>query len=233
MKGAVRVSRCVTVWAGVTAGTVALLAWLATTTTRPGGSDVVGWLTTGCTVAGAGCVAWLWLLTTLLVSDALRGRPRRRAGVPAVVRRLVLAGCGLTLAGGGAVLVAVPAQASGPAADHTARPAASQTLLVGLPLPDRTTSTTAWLAQLGRHAASHRSESAQPSVVVAPGDTLWAIAERSLPDSPGALDHLDELDIERRWRAIYRANREVIGTDPDLIVPGQRLDLPVPPQRES
>jgi hypothetical protein len=229
MNGAVRVSRCVAVWAGVTAGTVALLAWLATTTTRPGGSDVVGWLTTGCTAAAAGCVGWLWLLTTLLVSDALRGRPAPRAGVPGVVRRLVLAGCGLTLAGGGVVLVTAPAQASGPAADHAARPAVSETLLVGLPLPDRTTSTTAWLAQLGRHTATHRSPSAQPSVVVAPGDSLWAIAERSLHNNDD-LDDLDDLAVERRWRAIYRANREVIGADPDLIVPGQRLVLPVPPR---
>ncbi len=227
MKGAVRVSRCVTVWAGVTAGTVALLAWLATTTTRPGGSDAVGWLTTGCAVVAAGSVGWLWLLTTLLVSDALRGRPARRAGVPDVVRRLVLACCGLTLAGGGAVLVTAPAQASGPAADHAARPAASETLLVGLPLPDRTTSTTAWLAELGRHTATRGSGSGRRSVVVAPGDTLWAIAERSLPDSP------DALETERRWRAIYRANRDVIGADPDLIVPGQRLVLPAPAQGKS
>jgi hypothetical protein len=220
MNGVVRVSRCVAVWAGVTAGTVALLAWLATTTTRPGGSDVVGWLTTGCSVVTAGCVGWLWLLTTLLVVDALRGRPARRAGIPDVVRRLVLAGCGLTLVSGGAALVAAPVQASGPAADHAPRAAASETLLVGLPLPDRTTSTTAWLAQLGRHTATRRPEPRRASVVVAPGDTLWSIAAHSLADSP------DALEVERRWREIYHANRDVIGADPDLIVPGQRLVLP-------
>lgn len=27
------------------------------------------------------------------------------------------------------------------------------------------------------------------------------------------------------WRQVYAANRAVIGGDPDLIVPGQRLDL--------
>jgi nucleoid-associated protein YgaU len=64
--------------------------------------------------------------------------------------------------------------------------------------------------------------------VVAPGDSLWAIAERSLHNNDD-LDDLDDLAVERRWRAIYRANREVIGADPDLIVPGQRLVLPVPP----
>ncbi|WP_143677414.1 LysM peptidoglycan-binding domain-containing protein, partial [Streptomyces scabiei] len=27
------------------------------------------------------------------------------------------------------------------------------------------------------------------------------------------------------WRQVYAANRAVIGGDPDMIVPGQRLDL--------
>ena len=70
MNGAVRVSRCVAVWAGVTAGTVALLAWLATTTTRPGGSDVVGWLTAGCTV--------LFLGGAVIAYDPSRGLMARK-----------------------------------------------------------------------------------------------------------------------------------------------------------
>ncbi|MCI4144440.1 LysM peptidoglycan-binding domain-containing protein [Streptomyces sp. MMS20-AI2-20] len=27
------------------------------------------------------------------------------------------------------------------------------------------------------------------------------------------------------WRRLYAANRDVIGDDPDVIVPGQRLDI--------
>ncbi|MCP9993213.1 LysM peptidoglycan-binding domain-containing protein [Streptomyces albogriseolus] len=27
------------------------------------------------------------------------------------------------------------------------------------------------------------------------------------------------------WQRLYAANRDVIGDDPDVIVPGQRLDL--------
>ena len=38
----------------------------------------------------------------------------------------------------------------------------------------------------------------------------------SLPARPTA-------EVDRRWRAIYRANRDAIGADPDLIRPGQRL----------
>lgn len=43
------------------------------------------------------------------------------------------------------------------------------------------------------------------------GDTLSEIA--------------DVKDVRGGWRGLYAANRTTIGTDPDLIVPGQRLDL--------
>lgn len=49
---------------------------------------------------------------------------------------------------------------------------------------------------------------------VQPGDTLWAIAKRTL----GAGE---------RWREIWQANRAVIGPDPNLIFPGQQLTIPV------
>ena len=32
--------------------------------------------------------------------------------------------------------------------------------------------------------------------------------------------------LDDRWRAIWRANRDVVGDDPDLIFPGQALRLP-------
>jgi LysM repeat protein len=59
--------------------------------------------------------------------------------------------------------------------------------------------------------------------VVVPGDSLWNIAERTLqqqgqPAQVGAID--------RMWRAIYAANRAVIGDDPDLIFPGTHLTIP-------
>lgn len=43
------------------------------------------------------------------------------------------------------------------------------------------------------------------------GDTLSEIA--------------DAKDVRGGWRGLYAANRTTIGTDPDLIVPGQRLNL--------
>lgn len=57
-------------------------------------------------------------------------------------------------------------------------------------------------------------------VVVAPGDSLWRIAARSL--GPGASD----AQIAQLWPHWYAANRRLIGPDPNLIRPGQRL---VPP----
>ena len=59
-----------------------------------------------------------------------------------------------------------------------------------------------------------------PSVVVKPGDTLWAIAARSLP--PGATNS-EIASACARW---YATNRAVIGADPDLIHPQQRLTPP-------
>lgn len=57
-------------------------------------------------------------------------------------------------------------------------------------------------------------------VVVRPGDSLWRIAERSLPAEHTAAD------VAREWPRWYAANRAVVGPDPSLIHPGQRLAPP-------
>ncbi len=58
------------------------------------------------------------------------------------------------------------------------------------------------------------------SVTVQPGDSLWRIAAHTLgPDATDA-------DIDNAWRAWYFTNHEVIGDDPDVIVPGQALVAP-------
>ncbi|MGH2755152.1 MAG: LysM peptidoglycan-binding domain-containing protein [Actinomycetota bacterium] len=54
---------------------------------------------------------------------------------------------------------------------------------------------------------------------VAPGESLWTIAEH-------ALGTKDPLRLARYWHKIHRTNREVIGRDPDRIFPGQQLTLP-------
>lgn len=51
---------------------------------------------------------------------------------------------------------------------------------------------------------------------VQPGDTLSAIALRAYGNA-----------AEHYWHKIYKANKDVIGDDPNLIRPGQQLDIPV------
>jgi nucleoid-associated protein YgaU len=59
-------------------------------------------------------------------------------------------------------------------------------------------------------ASGHTDRSAsRGDYTVRPGDTLSAIAGRH----------------GTSWQALYAANRAVIGGDPDLIVPGLRLDV--------
>ncbi|WP_158230853.1 LysM domain-containing protein [Frankia sp. CcI49] len=59
-------------------------------------------------------------------------------------------------------------------------------------------------------------------IVVLRGDSLWTIVARHL--GPGATS--DQIAAE--WPRWWSANADVIGPDPDLILPGQRL-VPPPP----
>jgi len=60
-------------------------------------------------------------------------------------------------------------------------------------------------------------------VVVLRGDSLWSIAARQLPGEA------TDAEIDRTWHQWYSANAAVLGSDPNLIFPGQIL-LP-PTQR--
>lgn len=58
------------------------------------------------------------------------------------------------------------------------------------------------------------------SVQVKPGDSLWQIAQESLPiDSTRA-------EIANLWHQIYALNKDAIGPDPNLIHTGTTLELP-------
>lgn len=60
----------------------------------------------------------------------------------------------------------------------------------------------------------------EPEIItVEAGESLWSIAA----------EHSDTTDVEQlsaRVEAIHEANRSVIGADPNLIMPGQRLEMP-------
>ncbi|MFE4630462.1 transglycosylase family protein [Streptomyces mirabilis] len=71
-------------------------------------------------------------------------------------------------------------------------------------------STTVQASEAPARASGHTNRAAsRGDYTVRGGDTLSGIAERH----------------GTTWRKIYAANRAVIGGDPDLIMPGQRLDL--------
>lgn len=154
-------------------------------------------------------LSWLWLITTVTVVELGTGRFRAGGGG---TRRLVLLACGAAVLAG----TATPAGAAG---DDSA-------ILAGLSLPDRSVTTSnvrhrpTPSGRVPRTVAT-RPDPAPRDHVVRPGDSLWSIAEAA----PGA----GAKDVEERWRAIWAANRDVIGDDPDLILPGQRLRLPEPP----
>ncbi|MGD6752675.1 transglycosylase family protein [Streptomyces sp. BH105] len=62
----------------------------------------------------------------------------------------------------------------------------------------------------GRHASRDDKRDADTYKVHA-GDNLWDIAKAQ--------------DVHGGWDALYERNKETVGTDPDLILPGQSLDL--------
>lgn len=193
---------------------------------------------------------WCWLLVVLVCVDVVRGSDRRRRGCPAALRRTVLLAIGATTA----VALAHPATAQStrgePAvADPVAsQPVASQPvvgaagavaggraatptadLLDGLPLPDRPDGVVpevgpALAAAAGSAAVPHRGGPASPTDhVVVPGDDLWSIAAAHLPAAA------DDREVLEATLALHRANADVIGPDPDLILPGYHLDLrPLP-----
>jgi hypothetical protein len=192
----VSASRCLAVAASVTLGCGLLTAWLVPVATAPGTGTFEAALVRLCAAVGVAVAGWLWVVSLLTVADALRGRVH--PGAASSVRRIVLAACGVALVGG---LATGTAHAT-PGRLHEDRSARGATVLAGLPLPER--------------AVAPRP---RPTVVVAPGDSLWAIAARTL--GPGASDR----DVEARWRRLYDLNRDLIGPDPDLIHPAQRLEV--------
>jgi LysM domain len=221
-----RFARCLWVLLTVTAGTAVLMALLLPDAValvdviRSGALGRVPFdavLVRGCKVAVAGCATWLWLATLVVTVDAARGREWSTRGVPPAWRRLVLAACGVGLAAG----LGAPAHAGD---------GSGASRVEGLPFPDRATTTT-HVSRVFARAASRevevRSSRHEPAVVVVqPGDTLWDLARAGLP--PEA----DETTVAVRVLQIHRANRGVIGPNPDLIRPRQRLRMP-PPTREE
>lgn len=62
-------------------------------------------------------------------------------------------------------------------------------------------------------------------VTVRPGDSLWLLAAHRVA-GPRPLTQVGAARVAREWPRWYRANRDVLGADPDLLVPGQVLHAP-------
>lgn len=148
---------------------------------------------------GLGCLVQLllssWVLLTVLLALVHAPAPLVRAVTPRLLRRALFVG-----AAGALALSPVHADRAVTPAHHD---------LTGLRLPDRPI------------AMPPRVDHGRPTVVVRPGDTLWAIAARSLPTGATTSQIAEAC---ARWHA---ANRDVIGDNPNLIFPAQRLTPPL------
>lgn len=148
-----------------------------------------------------------WVIAIVGLAQVFGASSLMRAVTPRVFR-------GALFAGTAGVLAISPAHADHGVAPPRGYASASVTShdLTGLPFPDRPESRSS-LAPTGDRGPAR-------VVVVRPGDTLWAIARRSLP--AGSSD----AEIARSCAAWFAANRDVIGNDPNLILPHQRLQAP-------
>lgn len=194
-----------------------LCCWLALGTDRSPGPHptLAGLLTTAAAWILQAALLWATVLVILLLLEPVAGRELTGyAACPPAVRRVLLLACGVIALGA----VTGPVHAEEP---HTPTP---QVHLDGLPLPDRTTDRTK-----GRIPA----DGASAGATVHHGDSLWLIARARLrAEQPGRVP--SNVEIERAWRSWYAANRERVGADPDLIVPGTALDAPPdPPARTT
>ena len=193
---------------------------------------------TSAVVVAAAWVAWLvaggaLLATAAAAAAMLPGRIGRLAGVaqpltPRAVRRVV------EVAVGGAVVVAVTAPV-GAAAAPPSPPAPAP--VAGSPSPLDWPGLAAPAHRLSTPTGRPRPPAAPPTepapkagaaqIVVRPGDSLWSITARLLGRSAPAAR------VAAEWPRLYAANRAVVGADPDLIKPGQRLQPPAPDGRTT
>jgi nucleoid-associated protein YgaU len=201
----------------------------------PGPAPVDATIGCAAAIAGWGLLTWLATWTAVvLVATAVGGVGSGLhrvlvARTPGAARRLaaVLLGASLT----STAIAASPALAVDRPHVTVARVGPT---IVGLPLPDRPASPGGWTPD--RPATPRHTRPAGPvhlvtspararhpgvgEVVVHRGDSLWDLAARHLgPDASAA-------DVAAEWPRWYAANRQVIGPDPDLLLPGERL---VPP----
>ncbi|MEO9325971.1 hypothetical protein ABFT23_20925 [Nocardioides sp. C4-1] len=227
-------SRCILVWFTISTTSVAVAHWaLASVPADPAAARFDELLVGVAGVALTGCAVWAWVVGTVVVAQVLRhsGRPPRPPrGVPTWAVRVVAAACGVVVLGAGAAQaesgVRAPGTSLGPVHDRlgdlaagTAQTARADGSLDGLPYPDRAAGADHPAPDPGpasrRHAGLRDDD-----IVVRAGDSLWRLSARRL--GPRA----STAEIAAETSALYERNRDVVGPDPDLVHPGDRLRPP-------
>ncbi|MEN8581877.1 hypothetical protein ABFP37_04080 [Burkholderia sp. RS01] len=218
-----------------------------------GFEDLLGLLASA---AGLAVVSWWVLSLAAAIAAALLERAgRKRAAAvtggfsPVFMHRLALAALGLQLMGAPlahadaapaapvssnsrAAVSAAWTPTAGPSTAGRNRPA-EEPDVSGRPLPGAPDLQPQWkprapvteprlVAAVPVRSARQLPNTAGTEVAVRAGDSLWAIAARAL--GPAASD----VEIAAQWPRWYEANRNVIGADPNVLLPGQVLTPPVP-----
>lgn len=182
-------------------------------------------------------VIWLALGLTLGLLARVPGSLGRAAVAVAdvVTPRLMRRTAAFVLGVGVVAGLAPGASVAAPSPAAVATVASAEPDAVATPLPDPgfhalpdprwvpaapTVRPQADLRVLSRAPATTTTAATPVEVVVQRGDTLWSIAARHL--GPGASD----AEIAKAWPAWFAENRDVVGDDPDLILPGQVLQAP-------
>lgn len=204
---------------GVSAGPSTALRLLTT----PRGDDPTAALVGVIGLAAWALAAWLLVTAAATAGGHLPGRAGRAAAglarriAPATLRRAVEVALGLTVTT--AVLGAGPAAASTPSLDWGAQVEAS------VPALDWGSAPAPAAPAVPQPARAPAPE--PPSVVVAPGDSLWALAERDLAQRTATAP--SDAAVAQAWPAWWAANREAVGPDPHLLHPGTSLTPPARP----
>lgn len=184
-------------------------------------------LTAVCVLCWA-VLAWLAIGLAFAAAGALPGIAGRMCDatadrlLPAALRRTAAVAVGLSVAtagGGAAIALWQPGQHPGAATSLALDWPAGAGIDPDWPVHTQHPAHTRHPAPV-RHlrATPHRTDQA---VIVRPGDSLWRIAAAHLGPTATATQ------IATAWPRWYAANRAVIGPDPNLIQPGQRLLPPI------
>ena len=181
--------------------------------------------TTSTTLVAAGTLVQLtlaaWVVLAIVLASTARTSRLVRHLAPTALRGALFVGA----AGAVGALTLAPAHADQAAGHHDA----AIHSVDGLQLPDRPSAAPAEhrshdartiQAPTARTAERAPRPATRAEVVVRRGDTLWGIAARHLP--PDSTDG----EIAMATRHWHESNRDVIGDDPDLILPGQHLTSP-------